>query len=663
MNRPRVLPWVAWVAGIAALAIFGAGAWFFLYDPSSGASVTVAQDDMPRYRAGGLEIGIKTDPTTPHVGDNRLIVEVREPNGKPISVDIDAYAEMPAMGAMPAMRAPADLEEIAPGRYEGLMDLSMRGEWPLTMRFNTPQGQPVRLQFDLATDRAEIPIAAGGTPIGGANMGARINDASAKGAMNTNAHNHGAMNAGAAAQGAIKTRTSGMPRYRAGELEIAVDIDPATAQVGDNKIMIEVRDSEGQPVQDVDIDAYATMPAMGAMPAMRAPADLEKVGPGRYEGSMDLAMRGEWPLTVEIKDVQRGDKRLQFDLATDRKGLAIAAGATPVGAAAMPAGDANVITIDSRRRQLIGVETGEAAHRNLVKAIRAVGVVKLDERLLSQVTLKFDGYIGELKANYVGTEIKKNQVLFTVYNPELLAAQQDYLDTLKRRPNASAGNGLLRASRQRLALWDMSARDIKALEERGTPQDYVAIHAPRSGTLIERNIADGSAARKGQTLLTIADLSRVWIEADVFEADLELVRVGMTATVIMPYMPGRTYPATVEYVYPYLEGKSRTARIRLTLDNAAGAFKPDMYAEVSLQAELGNVLSVPEEAIIVAGASRVVFVDLGGGRLKPVRIKAGRNAQGFVEVLEGLSPGDSVVTSGNFLIAAETRLKTGIEQW
>jgi hypothetical protein len=205
-------------------------------------------------------------------------------------------------------------------------------------------------------------------------------------------------------QGTIKTGTSGMPRYRAGDLEIAVDIDPATAQVGDNKIMIEVRDAEGQPVQDIDVDAYAQMPAMGAMPAMRAPADLEKVSPGRYEGSMDLSMRGEWPLTIEIKDSQRGDKRLQFDLATDREGLAIATGATPVGAAAMPADDANVITIDNRRRQLIGVETGEATHRNLVKAIRAVGVVKLDERLLSQVTLKFDGYIGDLKANYVGTE-------------------------------------------------------------------------------------------------------------------------------------------------------------------------------------------------------------------------------------------------------------------
>ncbi|HEC03013.1 MAG TPA: efflux RND transporter periplasmic adaptor subunit [Phycisphaerales bacterium] len=458
------------------------------------------------------------------------------------------------------------------------------------------------------------------------------------------------------------TMNDDMPRYRAGSVEIGVKTDPGTPRVGDNRLIVDVRDSNGAPVS-TKIEAYAEMPAMGAMQAMRAPADLKETAPGHYEGSMNLSMRGEWPLTVKISDPIRGDKRLQFDLATDREGLTIAAGGTPVGGSAMPADDANVITIDNRRRQMIGVKTGEVTHRNLVMAIRAVGEVTFDERLLSQVALKVEGYIGDLKADYVGTNITKKQVLLTVYSPDLLAAQQEYLETLKRRPNPGDQNGLLRAARQRLALWDMSTQEIKALEQRGEPQDYVPIYAPRSGTLIERHIADGSAAKMGQTLLTIADLSRVWIEAEVFEADLDLVKVGMAVSVTLPYLPGRIYPATVEYVYPYLHKQTRTGRIRLSLANQNGELKPGMYAEVSLKVEIGHKLSVPEEAIIVAGDSRVVFVDLGGGRLKPVRIKAGRNAQGFVEVLDGLSLGDSVVTSGNFLIAAETRLKTGIEQW
>lgn len=461
---------------------------------------------------------------------------------------------------------------------------------------------------------------------------------------------------------------SDMPLYRAGGLEVGVVTEPATPRVGDNRLIVELRSPDGNPVTGVAIEAYAEMPAMGAMPVMRAPADMEEIAPGRYAGSMNLSMRGEWPLTLSFSSPAGRPVRMQFDLATDRANMPIAAGGTPIGGATetgpAPAGDdADVITIDNRRRQMIGVETGEATHRKLVKRIRAVGEVTFDERLLSHVTLKFDGYIGDLKADYVGTAVERGQVLFTVYSPELLAAQQEYLETLKRRGNRAGDGTLLRAARQRLSLWDVSAGEIDALERRGTPQDYVRIYAPRNGTLVERNIADGSAARMGERLLTIADLSRVWVEAEVFEADLELAKTGMTAMVTLPYLPGHTYPATVEYVYPYLEGDSRTGRVRLSLDNPDGVLKPDMYAEVSLQADIGHRLSVPEEAVIVAGKSRIVFVDLGAGRLKPTRIRTGRRAEGFVEVLDGLSPGDTVVTSGNFLVAAEARLKTAIKQW
>jgi len=453
-----------------------------------------------------------------------------------------------------------------------------------------------------------------------------------------------------------------MPRYAAGGLEIAVTTKPAIPRVGNNLLIVEVWDPDGNPIA-VEIDAYAEMPAMGTMQAMRAPADLAETAAGRYEGAVDLMMRGEWPLTITLQTVQGKPLRLQFDLATDRAELPISSGGTRIGSAALAGDDANVITIDNRRRQMIGVKTGEATHRNLVKSIRAVGEVKFDERSFSHITLKFDGYIGDLKADYIGAAVDKNQVLFTVYSPELLSAQREYLESLKRRLNPGFGTDMLQSARRRLGLWDMSVQEIDELERRGVPQDYVAIYAPRSGTLIERHISDGSAARKGQTLLTIADLSSVWIEADVFEADLELTQVGMEARVTFPYLPDRHYAAVVEHIYPYLDSNSRTGRIRLSLENESGELKPGMYAEVSLMTELGHLLSVPEEAIIFAGDSRIVFVDLGGGRLKPVRITTGRRAQGYVEVLGGLSLGDSVVTSGNFLIAAETRLKTGLDQW
>jgi Cu(I)/Ag(I) efflux system membrane fusion protein len=463
-----------------------------------------------------------------------------------------------------------------------------------------------------------------------------------------------------------------LTRFRSGPVEVGIGTEPSTPRVGENRLILELRDEDGDPLS-VPVSATAMMPAMGAMPEMRAPADLAEIAPGLFEGSMNLSMRGEWPLTVTIQDPRTGaERRLQFDFATDRAGLTIAAGGEPLmqadgsedaaGSSPIASDDASVITIDNRRRQLIGLELGEAVVRNLVRPIRAVGEVVYDERLLSQVTLRFDGFIGELDADYVGMPIVAGQRLFTVYSPDLLAAQQDYLETLRRRGDG-ASNALLAASRQRLRLWDIPEAEIDALERRGVPADYVPIVAARAGTLVERNVAEGGAARMGQTLLTIADLSRLWIEAQVFEADLELVAVGMPATVTLPYVPGRRFEATIDYIYPYLEADSRAGRVRLTLDNPDGVLKPEMYAEVSLQVPLGEQLSVPEEAVIVAGASRIVFVDLGEGRLRPARIETGRRAQGFVEVLAGLEPGERVVTSGNFLIAAETRLRTGIEQW
>jgi membrane fusion protein, copper/silver efflux system len=454
-----------------------------------------------------------------------------------------------------------------------------------------------------------------------------------------------------------------MPRYRVGALEVGIATDPATPRVGANTLTVEVRDANGVPLTGVRLDAFAEMGAMGAMAAMRAPVDLEEVAPGRYEGTFDLSMRGEWPLTVRIKDPQQGDQRLQLDLATDRKGVTLSAGGIPIGGAADADLDAAVITIDNRRRQLIGVETGTAAVRDLKRTIRAVGRVAYDERSLSTVTLKFDGYIGKLTADYVGVPIRRGAVLFTVYSPELLAAQREYLETRRRLSRRGNDDVLLHAARERLALWDLSASEIAALERRGEPQDFVPMLAPRGGTLVEKNIVAGSAARMGQPLLRIADLSRVWIDADVYEGDLESVTVGSLATITLPYVQGRTFEARVDYVYPYLQAVSRTGRVRLTLDNPDGRLKPDMYAEVALQVDLGQHLSVPEEAVLIAGDRRVVFVDLGDGRLKPVHIKTGRRAEGFIAVLEGLSAGDAVVTSGNFLVAAETKLKAGIEQW
>lgn len=454
-----------------------------------------------------------------------------------------------------------------------------------------------------------------------------------------------------------------LPRYRAGGIELGVATVPAAPRVGANRLIVELRADTGAPVSATAIDAVAEMPTMGAMAAMRAPAELVETAPGRYEGSFELSMRGEWPLTLSFEPPSGEPVRLRFDLATDRAGLVLTSGGAALGGGRAADADADAVTVDHRRRQLIGIATAPATHRDLVRTIRAVGRIAYDERRLSEVALKYDGYIGELAADYVGAPIAPGQVLFTVYSPELLAAQQEYLQARRRGASGQGDDPLLRAARQRLRLWDLAPAEIAALEQRGEPLDQVPIRAPRGGTLIARQIAAGSAAARGQTLLAIADLSQVWVEAQVFEADLELVHAGMTATVTLPDLPGQRFETRVDQVYPTLEASSRTGRVRLTLANAEGALKPEMYAEVKLVAPLGHRLAVPEEAVIVAGDSRVVFVDLGDGRLRPVHIQTGRRADGYLEVRSGLGLGDRIVTSGNFLLAAETRLKTGLQQW
>lgn len=470
----------------------------------------------------------------------------------------------------------------------------------------------------------------------------------------------------------VTLRADSLTWFQSGAFEVGVATIPATPRVGENDLIVNVRLTDGSPASNVEVSAYAEMGAMGAMPAMRAPADLVETASGQFEGAVDLRMRGAWPLTLSITDAEHGGAELSLDLATDRAGLRIATGGTPVAASGdqqrtasgtAGASRAETITVDSRRRQLIGLETRAVTYHDLVKSIRAVGNVTFDERLLTKVSLKYDAWIGDLEANYIGAPVTRGQRLFSIYSPELLAAQQEYLEARKRLSRHPSDNSLVGAARRRLKLWDFSDSEILTLEERGTPLEYVPIYSPAEGTIVEKHIDIGSAAKTGQTLLRIADLSQVWVEAELYEGDLDLIRDGMNASISLPYLPDRTFDAVVEYVYPYLDKTSRTGRVRLTLNNAGGVLRPDMYAEVSLTAELGHRLAVPEDAVLFAGESRVVFVDLGEGQLRPVRIKTGQHAGGMIEVTEGLSLGDVIVTSGNFLIAAETKLKAGIDQW
>ncbi|ABF92941.1 cation efflux system protein CusB [Myxococcus xanthus DK 1622] len=332
---------------------------------------------------------------------------------------------------------------------------------------------------------------------------------------------------------------------------------------------------------------------------------------------------------------------------------------TPVSRAELQSG---IIRVDDLRRQRIGVKTAKVEQSSMDLSLRALGRVTFDEKSLVDVTLKLDGYIHELRVNATGEPVKKGDVLFTLYSPELYAAQQEYL--LARQSQSAANASLVGAARKRLELWGLSAAQIERVAQRGQPVENMPFLAPASGYVLEKNVVEGAAVKAGERLFRIAPLAKVWVEADVYEQDLARVKPGHPVEVTLPYLPGKKYAGSVGYVYPSLQGATRTGRIRIELPNPELELKPDMYADVRFLLQGGAPrLQIPDSAVIYTGPRRLVFVDLGEGRLRPQEVKLGIKGNGTYEVLEGLSPGDVVVTSGNFLIAAESRIRSATDDF
>jgi Cu(I)/Ag(I) efflux system membrane fusion protein len=328
-----------------------------------------------------------------------------------------------------------------------------------------------------------------------------------------------------------------------------------------------------------------------------------------------------------------------------------------------------VVLIDEARRQLIGVKTGKVVEAPLSRSTRAVGRIAYDESTLTDVSLKVSGFVTKLVANKTGQRVTAGQTLLLFYSPELYNAQQDFLLATRGAPAAPTGGApshqeaFGRAARQRLHLLGLAEAQIASLEKNGVPSENIAIPAPASGFVIEKDVVEGASVEAGARLFRIAALSKVWVEAELYEADLAHVQVGQSATVTLDYLPGHAYEAKVAYVYPYVDPTVRTGRVRFELANKELELRPGMFASVELEGATEARLQVPAAAVVYTGPRRLVFVDLGDGRFRPQEVRLGSEANGMYEVLSGLSAGDSVATSGVFLIAAEARISTAAKYW
>jgi membrane fusion protein, copper/silver efflux system len=329
----------------------------------------------------------------------------------------------------------------------------------------------------------------------------------------------------------------------------------------------------------------------------------------------------------------------------------------------------NQMVVSPERLQSIGVKFAPAERRPLDRTIRTVGRVEIDERRLARVNIKIEGWIDHLYVNYTGERVKKDQVLFTVYSPELVATQREYLLALKsgRRlggsefPEVAEGaKSLLEVSRQRLQLWDVPEHQIQDLERTGTVLKALHIHSPISGTVMNKVALAGLHVNPGDELYTIADLSRIWILADIYEYELPVIKIGQEAKVTLSYDPGTVLTGRVGFLYPTIDPQTRTGKVRFEVDNRGEQLKPGMYANVELHVPLGTRLVVPREAILESGERQVLFIHHGGGKLEWRTVRLGLQAEDWLEVIEGIKEGEHVVTSANFLIDSESRLKAAV---
>lgn len=324
---------------------------------------------------------------------------------------------------------------------------------------------------------------------------------------------------------------------------------------------------------------------------------------------------------------------------------------------AMPAG---VIHVPSDRQQLIGVRWGTAEWTAQSRQFRTTGKVTVDERNMSKVQTRIDGWIEKVFVDFVGKQVEKGAPLLTVYSPELLASQQEYLLALRSREllsRGSTGESLAAAARRRLELFDLSADQIESIEKSGKPLRTVTIQAPATGVVMMRNAFPKQRVTPETELYSIANLDRVWVMAEVFESDARMISIGSGAIVRAAYAGGGSTRARVDYIQPEMDPMTRTVKVRLEMDNPGLRLKPEMYVDVDFSPGGARQLTVDSEAVLDSGQHQTVFVDLGDGHIEPRAVKAGQRYGNRIEILSGLKAGERVAVSGNFLLDSESRLK------
>lgn len=328
------------------------------------------------------------------------------------------------------------------------------------------------------------------------------------------------------------------------------------------------------------------------------------------------------------------------------------------------------VEIPLDKQQMMELKTVPVTRKSLRKTIRTVGRIEADERKFATVTPKFEGWIEKLYVNYTGSSVKKGEPLAEIYSPELVATQQEFINALKWKAKSGTNQAdefasmysrdidtILDAARLRLRFLDISDEQIEEIESTGMALRTLKLNSPVDGTVIQKTAVQGTRVMPGEKLFEIADLSTVWVVAEIYESELSLVREGETAKIRMSYFPGKVLTARIEYISPTLSEETRTAQVRFSLPNPDRALKPQMFSDIELDVNMGTRLVVPEDSIIDTGERQIVYVDKGDGNFEPRLVTVGEVSGGSAEILSGLKLNERVAASANFLIDSEARLK------
>jgi Cu(I)/Ag(I) efflux system membrane fusion protein len=704
MKRARIIKLAIIVGVLGLIAVFGGRhliAWF-TGEPSGETSKAT------RTTAGSFTIEAALRPDPPKEKGNTLVVRVLDANGKPVDgADLTVTAVMPAMGSMPEMRGTAQVSSKGDGRYDARFDLAMGGSWTLEVRV-AAAGASGSARFHMTVGTSGLKALGGGgstkpaepeepalssfeLPAPAYDALRRAFEATERVRAELAADRLDGVAAPArevaqairAAQAALKAPASeiadcvGRATAAAELVATAKDLEAARRAYGEiNMYLIALAAADPRLQQGWHV--FRCPMAEGFKKWFQRSPKLENPYMGQAmptcgsSSSWGVAPKDDVGISHEGhghdgKDVSFYTCSMHPSVREKQTGKCpiCSMDLSPV---TYDEEESGVIMVDEARRDQIGVRTAKVVRAPMTRSIRAIGRIAYDESKLEDVVLKLGGFISKLHVTQTGQPVKKGQLLFTLYSPELFAAQQEYL--LARESHTTGGDGasgrgdyLVRAAEKKLELWGLSRAQLDELGKRGKPIEDMPFYSPTGGYVIEKDVVEGASVTAGQRLFRIAALDRVWVEADVYEADLALIEKGQRAVVTLSYLPDKTYDGKVAYVYPYLDSASRTGKVRIELPNTKLELKPDMYANVAFLIELGPRLQIPIGAVVYTGPRRLVFVDIGEGRLRPQEVTLGVRNEETVEVIRGLRDGQTIVTSGNFLVAAESRIRSSAKFW